>query len=294
MKNVCLRHNDADSPVSIRLNRTFHFLYFILLCFLLLLTFYHFDYKRLVLPVSIILCLLLLYCTARCKTYFDALPSKRVHLSLLLSCIFVFAFSAAVGWLMLCTPFNDTGSVYYAVAEILETGTISKEINDFTSCYWATGTSNHDYFLIYPHNIFLIYYLLPYYRMITNVFSVSMYTAAGIYASVLLNAASITCAVAFGFYAARKAKGNCTAYLYLLFSVICVPYYIHAYKAYSDTLSLPYVAFSIFCLISAEHNRSTPPPKDLAAADRRKLGRRVFNQRKSRCFAHCFLHLYSA
>lgn len=258
MKNTCIHQNKAASPVSVFMNRTFHFLYFFLLCFLLLRTFHHFNYKCFILSASMMLCLFLLYVTARSKAYIDACPSKCVHLSLFLSCIFVFAFSSVIGRLMLCTPFNDTGSVYYATAEALETGVISKEINDFTKCYWATGTSNHDYFLIYPHNIFLINYLLPYYRMITSIFSISMYTSVGVYASVLLNAASITCAVAFGFYAARKAKGNCTAYLYLLFSVTCIPYYIHAYKAYSDTLSLPYVAFSMFCLISAERSHSTP------------------------------------
>lgn len=154
------------------------------------------------------------------------------------------------GLTMMVPPFNDTGSVYYAAAEIIQSGSISREVNEYTTCHWATKTSNHDYFLIYPNNTFLVFYHLCYYKLLLLFAPIDLYGPSGYGAAVVLNSVSIVCATVFGFLTAKKAKDNTTAFLFLILSCLFVPYYLHAYKAYSDTLSLPYVTMALYFYVN--------------------------------------------
>ena len=181
---------------------------------------------------------------------------------LIAASIAVFLGCMLVGSRMLVKPFNDTGTVYYSVAEIIETGKISKGIDEYTTCEWATHTSNHDYFLIYKNCSFMVWYLLKYFRILAvfapKVWTVeAFYTKTGLYACLVLNSASITAAMVFGFFVAKKKVGNYAALFFLLLFCSFPPYYLNAYKAYSDSLSIPYVMLSVLLFVCAEERNDS-------------------------------------
>ena len=250
----------CKNTVAVFLNRAFHSVYVVILGFLLLLTFKHYENSVLILLLSAPICGLLLLCALKYRIKADSLSPRLMH-GIAWGCtLVVFILSLVVGSFMLCRPFNDTGTLYYSVAEILETGSISKEINEYTCCYWSDGLSNHDYFVQHSHILFPVCYLLPYFKIITSVFSISMYSDTGIFAAIVFNAISIAASCMFGFYAVRKAKGNGAALLFMLFCLLCVPYYIHAYKPYSDTFSLPYTSLAVMGVFYAQkHTQSRLP-----------------------------------
>lgn len=161
----------------------------------------------------------------------------------LFSAMLLMLFEAGI--LLLSDPISDAGTIYYSAAEIIENGSISKEINEYSCCAWSTKTSNHDYYLIYPNSLFMVAYILPYMRFTAQVLHINPYTANGWYALIVLNVLSIAISVLIGFLAIMKMRDKKAALCFLLLSTLFLPNYLNAYKVYSDTLSMPHIALSI-------------------------------------------------
>lgn len=208
-----------------------------------------YEHKLFIITLTIIFYGGILGFVLRYRRIMDGLSNRIVCMVIFSALLLMLILLLVSGCAMCIAPFNDTGSTYYAAAEVLQHGHISTEINQYTSCYWATHTSNHDYFLIYPNNLFLVFYQVCYYKILSFFLPVDMYSVSGYHAAVLLNSLSIVSAVGCGVFTAKKCRGNCGAILFLLFSVLFIPYYLHAYKAYSDTLSMPYMSAALFCFV---------------------------------------------
>ncbi|MDE7253844.1 MAG: hypothetical protein K2O32_13000 [Acetatifactor sp.] len=254
MKLFFLRNQHKFIPPILQLNILYKLFYlfwtalFGILFFAAVYKYYH--HKILIISLSVALWAVLFGLVIVFRHFLNSLSNRTVYLLLISFSLIMLLLSLWAGLKMLVPPFNDTGSVYYAAAEIIQSGSISREINEYTSCYWATETSNHDYFLIYPNNTFLVFYYLCYFKLLLLFVPINLYGASGYGAAVVLNSFSIVCATVFGFLTAKKAKDNTTAFLFLILSCLFVPYYLHAYKAYSDTLSLPYVTMALYFYVN--------------------------------------------
>ena len=238
--------NDICLTLPSRLTRLFYIVWFFAFLILFSHTAKQYQHKTLIIFLTVILYASVFLAVLRFRRAVDKLPDRIIYplifgILLLITMLLIWS-----GFTMCVAPFNDTGSAYYAAAEVLKYGHISREVNQYTSCHWATHTSNHDYFLIYPNNLFLVFYQVCYFKILSLFTSIDMYSMAGYRAVAVLNSVSIAAAVFYGVLTAKKCRGNLAALLLLFFSMIFVPYYLHAYKAYSDTLSIPYIAAALF------------------------------------------------
>ena len=204
--------------------------------------------------VAICIVFFLLYCRCRERLDADDRLTRRWAVALL---AIIFAQLLLVGKLMLIEPTSDSGTIWYSVADVVETGTISKEVSRYTSCYEFTKTSNHNYFLIYPMTRFMVAYLLPYCKAVHELLGVELRTQLGFAFGAGLNAVSILAAVWFGFLTVRKEKGNAAALLFLILCFLFLPYSLNVYRVYSDTLSLPYLTLSIYLFVLADRETRT-------------------------------------
>lgn len=155
---------------------------------------------------------------------------------------------------MLIPPFNDSGTIWFSVADIVENGVISDQIDGYTSCAWSTNTSNHDYFLVYPNSRFLVAFLLPFARFMHGVMGLSLRSEDAYFALVILNTVFVAIAILFASLTARRERGTAAALCVLLISLVFLPYYMNAYKLYSDTMSMPFVALSIWLISRGNHS----------------------------------------
>ena len=156
---------------------------------------------------------------------------------------------------MIIKPFNDSGSVWFSVADIVESGKISTVMNEYTSCGWSTHTSNHDYFLVYPNSVFMVESLLPFGYFLKYILHVNLRSTTAYFCLSVLNSCIILTGVIFIILAARREKGNRAALLVLLGSSLFLPYYLNAYKLYSDTMSMPFVGLAIWLITEADHSK---------------------------------------
>ncbi len=174
----------------------------------------------------------------------------RTIFFLVLFCMFGLLLLA--GRLLLARPYTDAGTVYFSVAEIVENGAISKEINEFSCCAWSTHTSNNEYFLIYPKSLFLVAYLVPYMKLGADLLRIDLYSPAGWYFLIILNCLSLTVSAAAIAHTARLLRGKAAGLLCLCLSAVFLPYYLSTYRVYSDTLSIPYVSLSFLFLAKGD------------------------------------------
>jgi hypothetical protein len=178
---------------------------------------------------------------------------------------FVFCFSAFVillmtvalvliGFYMISDPKTDWGVVYQSMQDIISKGhvrTVAVKGDEFS---WFATKSYNDYFVIYNNNYFYLSFLTLYYKIVTS-FGIDVYSDTAMYAGILLNVFCIDAAVAFGTLAAKKLYGNFGSVIFVLMSALFVPYYIHAYRFYTDSLSMPYPILIILLYICASKNK---------------------------------------
>lgn len=195
----------------------------------------------------------------------DALSDRKVFLIAGILLILQTAALLLMSKAMLIKPFNDSGTIWFSAADIAETGVVSDEINEYTSCSWVTGTSNHGYLLIHPNSRFLVAFLAPYCKLLYNVFAIDLRGPAGYFAASVLNILCIVSAELFLFLSARKERGNSSALLALLICLGFFPYYLNAQKLYSDTLTMPFVALPIYLMILADRSTKTAHSLSLRA-----------------------------
>lgn len=152
---------------------------------------------------------------------------------------------------MCVMPFTDTGIIWFSAADIAETGSLSPIFDEYCNLVGA-HSSRLEYFLIYPNSRFLVSFLLPYCRLLINVFGLNLRSTAGYLASAVLNIIFILLTELILVFSARKIGGKSCGILMCLFCLPFFPYCIHAFKLYSDTMSMPFVALTVYLVISAE------------------------------------------
>jgi hypothetical protein len=226
-------------------NKSFHIIGIIFLAFIIFYTTKNLQNPLIILFSAITIVFILLFLFTKFKTQINNLTNKQMYLILLFFVILMFLGMAYIAYIMLSNPLNDLGTVYYSIKEILEDGHISRQINKYTCCGWSTHTSNNDYFVIYPNNQFVLFFLLSYYKILSSV-GIFMDTDLSNYMGCILNVFMISVSIVFGFLLCKKVWNNSGALMYLIFSFFFLPYYINAFRFYTDTLSLPFVVSSIF------------------------------------------------
>ncbi|WP_121613423.1 hypothetical protein [Mesobacillus foraminis] len=229
-------------------NKSFHILGFIFWALIVINTTKNFQNRLFILfsAATIVLILLILFTIS--KTKINKLTNMQMYLILVFFVTLMFLGMAYTAYAMISTPLNDLGTVYNSIKEILEDGHIGRQINQYTSCGWSTHTSNNDYFVIYPNNQFILFFLLCYYRLLSLV-GICVDSNLGNYMGCILNVFMISTSIVFGFFLCKKLWNNSGALMYLIFSFFFLPYYINSFRFYTDTLSLPFVVSSIFLFI---------------------------------------------
>jgi hypothetical protein len=241
----------SKSHFQYNINKLFHIIGIICLTFIFAYTYMNLQNRLSILFFSASAVLILLFLFAKLKAQINNMTNKQMYLILLSFIILMFLGMAYTAHIMLSNLLNDLGTVYYSVGEILKDGSISRQINAYTPCAWSTHTSNNDYFVIYPNNQFVLFFLLCYYKILSaaGILSIAgIFTGTDLsnYMGSILNVFMISMSVIFGFFLCKKIWNNSGALMYLIFSFLFLPYYINAYRFYTDTLSLPFVLCSIF------------------------------------------------
>lgn len=150
-----------------------------------------------------------------------------------------------VGYQMLSRPSNDLGTIYQSAWEIANNGKINTVYTGLEEHRWFFESSNNDYFVRYHNNIPLLAILAVYYKGL-SFFGLNAADLMSNYMSVLLNIAAIMATVVFGMRAAKNLLGQKGMVVYLTMSVLFVPYYINACRFYTDTMSMPFVALTLW------------------------------------------------
>ncbi len=153
------------------------------------------------------------------------------------------------GKILLTRPINDQGTVYYSAVEVIQNGSVSREINEYSCCSWSTHTSNNEYFLIYPRSLFLVAYLYPYLKAISSLLGVDLYSQAGLYSAVVFNCIHIAVSNAAISLAVQKIRGKAAGISCFVLSLFFLPNHLNTFKVYSDTLSMPYMSLAFLALI---------------------------------------------
>ena len=180
---------------------------------------------------------------------------RQTTLAAVLLLGFYFAALLVFGRIMLVTPWSDSGTVWFSAADVVETGSISRGVDEYTCCYWPTNTSNHDYFLVYPNSRFLVVYLLPLCRGIHDILGLDLRSDPAYFCCAVFNALHILAAVIFVFLTARKERGNAAALTALVLCLFFLPYYLNVFRTYSDTLSMPCTAAVLLVTVLADHEQ---------------------------------------
>lgn len=226
-------------------NRLFQVVGIILFAILIFYTIKNCKNPFIILPSAIIIVSILLILFLKFKTQINSLTNKQMYSILSAFIILMFLGMVWTAYIMQSNHYNDLGTVYRSIKEIFEDGHICRDINKYTCCGWSTKTSNNDYFVVYPNNQFILFLLLCYYKILSS-FGISISTDLGNYMGSLLNVFMISTAIVFGFFICKKIWNNSGALMYLILSLFFLPYYINAYRFYTDTLSLPFVVSCIF------------------------------------------------
>lgn len=232
-------------------NKFIHIFGIIFLFFTFVYTYRNFNNLIVITFGSIVMVVTLIVLFIRFKTQIDNLTNRQMYLFLLLFSIFMIISMTYTSYIMLSKPLNDLGTVYYSVGEIIKYGHISTVINQYTTCAWSTHTSNNDYFVIYPNNQFILFFLLCYYKLLS--FS-GIFVGSNLsnFMGSLLNVVMIFLTILFGFLSCKKVWKNSGALMYLILSSFFLPYYINACRYYTDTLSMPFTSCSIFLLLQLQ------------------------------------------
>lgn len=146
---------------------------------------------------------------------------------------------------MLSQLLTDLGTVYYSAWEIAEEGRVSTICTGQESHSWFFQASNNNYFLRYPNNLPLLAILAVFYKIL-SFFGLGAADLMSNYMSILLNVGFIIIAVIFGMLAVGNIYGNKGKFMYVLMAAFFIPYYIHACRFYTDTISMPFLTLALW------------------------------------------------
>lgn len=181
----------------------------------------------------------------------DSVSGTRIHIiAACILCVYT-ALLFVISREMIVIPFSDTATIWFSAADVAETGHVSTVIDEYSASAWATHTSNNDYLLIYPNSQFLVACLIPYCKILLH-FGVDLRDYLGYSMAAVLNIVLIVASMAFIYLAAKKARGNTCALLTLITGVLFAPYYLHAFKLYSDTMSMPFISLAILLTVCGD------------------------------------------
>lgn len=230
------------------LGQLFHacwFIFFALICLLICL---HRTYYIISFAIGALLFAAAILTLKKSKIQLNQANRGQQNLCMLMLLGLLFAGMVYVGGNMLIEPFSDSGRVWFTVADIIETGRVSQVITEY-------DVSNHDYFLMYPANRFMVSTLLILGSFLHNVCGIGLRTEAAYMSLIILNACLMTAGVAFVSLAVRRERGHAAATLLQIFSLVFLPFHLNAYKVYSDTMSFPFVCLALYLTIRADHSQ---------------------------------------
>ena len=155
---------------------------------------------------------------------------------------------------MYIEPFSDSGVVWYSVADIVESGSVSQSIDRYARIASFSGISNHDYFLAFPNTRFNLAFLVPLGLLLDRVFGVNLrspdaYFLLSAISAMLIAASVILCAVAV-----KKARSKAASLLFLLLCAAFLPFYLNAYRLHTETLTMPFISLALLLVAEAEHS----------------------------------------
>lgn len=161
-----------------------------------------------------------------------------------------------VGYKMVSGIFTDLGAVYYSAWDIAERGGVNTLCTGDEAYSIFFEGSNNDYFVRYHNNLSLLGILALFYKLL-SLFNLTADSIISNYLSVLLNIAFIMSGVIFGTLTVKNLFGKKGIVVYLIMSGLFVPYYIHACRFYTDSMSMPFVSITLW-LYSIPDNKFKP------------------------------------
>ena len=188
------------------------------------------------------------------KEKINNLPTRTTKILfrtfLLLHILFMILFSL----LFISEPRNDLGTIYHSALEIVENGKINTEIDENTSCYHFYGYSNNDYFNNCQNNIMLLLILTLLYQMM-SLFGFALTLEGTLLISQFFNILCIELAIWIGLKILQKKEDPFTSFIYFILSFFFLPYFINAFRFYTDTIVLPFSMLLIYLFISIDEQK---------------------------------------
>lgn len=169
---------------------------------------------------------------------------------LLVHLIFMVLFSL----LFISEPRNDLGTIYHSALEIVENGKINTEIDENTSCYHFYGYSNNDYFNNCQNNIMLLLILTLLYKVM-SLLGFALTLEGTLLISQFFNILCIELAIWIGLKILQKKEDPFTSFIYFILSFFFLPYFINAFRFYTDTIVLPFSMLLIYLFISIDEQK---------------------------------------
>lgn len=232
------------------LDKVFFIGYFLFFTILLLNIVGFCHDRMLVLPMTMAIVGLIALLGRKLENKNIEIKNKYCYIILGVVIVLMSGVMAYISYGMIEEPFTDFGTVYVTVNDIVTKGHASMEVDPEGLYYWFMEIPYNDYFVVYPNNMGLLTLLVLYYKFL-SIFGVSMMTDLGLYMGAILNIVFINTAIIFGFFASMKIWDNKRALLFLGICFIFVPYYVHAHRYYTDSLSMPFVTGILLFYIMA-------------------------------------------
>lgn len=162
-----------------------------------------------------------------------ALSSKKQLAILAVWTGLLFVLFLCVGLYMSVEPYSDWAALYGGAREYLRLGSL-RESREQLLYFRDNSMPLHEYFLIYPHNIFAVLYLSAFFAL----------SSPTLQAGVVLSSLSMALALFFVALAAKKARNFKAALIVMGLGTAFLPFYLNAHRFYTDTLCMPW--FSLF------------------------------------------------
>lgn len=165
------------------------------------------------------------------------ITEKQVNIFFVVMISVMFVIQLIFGYFLKSTPVTDWATIDTIAKNFAENG-------NFQNMYEGLPKGRHQYMARYPNNNGILILLSLYYRVV--------YLILGWvprYAAVVLNTIFITTAVIFTFLIAKKIFKPKGALITAIACFIFLPYYTYTAYYYSDSLSIPFTAISIYFII---------------------------------------------
>lgn len=175
---------------------------------------------------------------------------KKIFLAIILIHIVIMIIFSIV---LISEPKNDLGTIYHSALEIVNNGEINSEIDENTSCYHFYEDSNNDYFNRYPNNIMILMILTLLFGAM-KLIGINLTLGATLIAAQIVNIICIEAAIILGVKILKKRYSNYSSFIFLILSCLFLPYYLNAFRFYTDTIVMPFIMLMLYFVVKLEDN----------------------------------------